>query len=72
MIKIDTGVPVKSPYKYPFQTMNIGDSFFVPEPTNPMSVRVAAYQYAGRHQIKFVTRLLEEGKKTGVRVWRIA
>lgn len=53
--------------KYPFDRMEVGQSFYVfPEPGTTPSI--AAYQYARRHGKKFSCR--REGD--GVRIWRIA
>lgn len=61
-IKIDKGVPM--PTKYPWKSMEIGDSFVFPyRPSNKGLYRCAAH--AG---IKISIR--KEGD--GIRIWRIA
>lgn len=74
MIKVDKGVPLpelqgwgKSP-KYPWASMKVGDSFFVPgKAQNAVSSCVGGHmrRHPGEH---YTTR--KEGD--GVRVWRIA
>lgn len=72
--EIETGVPVKrTPQKYPFVNMEIGDSFLVPadnlpERTGAQGVRQAAYTYGKRHGMKFVSG---EQPCGGVRIWRV-
>ena len=54
--------------RYPFNQMEVGDSFFVPEGANtPRQNTSSAASYAG-HRLgrKFTTRLVDGG----VRVWR--
>lgn len=69
---------------YPFESMNTGDSFWVPSPTGCTPGAVA--KFAKKSEWKFVTRAQAEdgtpnskisgvrarGKKRGTRVWRIA
>ncbi len=70
-MQIDKDIPPPSetrgrPAKYPFATMEVGDSFLSPEPVARMS---PAASYAGkRGGMRFTVRA--EG--AGARVWRIA
>jgi hypothetical protein len=71
-IKIDKGMPIPPPphKKYPFDLMEVGDSFFVPagediERTHN-NLRCSALAFGLRRQQRFTTRR-EDG---GVRVWR--
>ena len=68
--KIDKGVPVPAGaryQKYPFKSMEIGDSFFVPGGTNKThgSITSGAQKALGH---KYTIRQVEGG----LRVWRVA
>ena len=69
-IQIEKGVPVpkaRTPMKYPFEKMEVGDSFFVPKSQG--NVSSAAVYWQKRHKgRRFVTRA-ENG---GARCWRVA
>jgi hypothetical protein len=71
-IKIDKGVPAPNEHwsrnrvKYPFKSMEVGDSFFTE--TSRVAVTSAACGYARRNGVKFTTR----SENGGTRVWRIA
>jgi hypothetical protein len=74
-IKIDSNVAIpatrRGRTKYPFATMNVGDSFFSPEE----NARTAALQHARNANakgscVKFVTRSVTESGETGYRIWR--
>lgn len=61
--------PSHSCGRYPFASMEKGDSFFVPDPGVAVSARSSAYIYAKNHPPrKFTAR--KEG--TGLRIWRTA
>lgn len=74
-IKIEKGVPVPTKSwrkeratKYPFSTMEIGDSFFVAGDKEARAVQAAASRYIGLHEgVAFTTRRV----KGGLRCWRI-
>lgn len=74
MIKIDKGVPKPNgrggaPAKYPWQLMEIGDSFFVSD----VATKNCRYgTAAARFGIKISTHKWSENGVSGVRVWRIA
>ena len=55
--------------KYPFGTMEVDDSFLIPNAKveEKIWVRQAASHYAKRNNVKFVTRTTDEG----LRVWRV-
>lgn len=66
-------------FKYPFNDMSeVHDSFFVEftgddqrDAKIKTSVRAAAHQYGHRHGMKFITRVVVENGKRGLRVWRL-
>jgi hypothetical protein len=72
MIKIDKNIPIpdkrthKKEFKYPWLTMEVGDSFFVANKTSA-TYRVSA-KAGNRYGRKFTMRNV----KDGVRIWRIA
>jgi hypothetical protein len=72
MYKVETGyaVPVlrSSGGKYPFKTMQVGESFFVEGEENAKRMHSTVYNYGVRYGKKFVARKVEGG----VRVWRMA
>jgi hypothetical protein len=55
--------------KYPWASMEIGDSFFAP---GKVGARVATAGKRGGGQSKFTIRTVTENGVRGVRVWRIA
>lgn len=73
-MKIEKGIPVHDPRasvnsrrgKYPWDDMEVGDSFHAPAKAN--SLRTAAANYSKKTGRKFVVR--KEGD--GARAWRIA
>lgn len=65
-IKIEHGIPFPQKSVYPFKAMEVGDSFFVPNPKK--SIRAMASIAGTRHGRKFLVRSIEGG----VRVWRVA
>lgn len=54
--------------KYPWKTMDIGDSFLFPAEMKEQSVRSLPYEAGKTHGRKFTVRKTEEG----FRCWRIA
>ena len=79
LFDVEAGLPIPGkraggPSKYPWLTMNIGDSFFVPYsrsiPPHVLQARVgsAANSAQRRHGRRFITRRVEGG----VRGWRVA
>lgn len=71
--KVIKNIPVPPPKvvpnKYPFNAMEVGDSFYVPDVdvTNINSLRQSCYYHARRYGAKF--RVINEGK--GFRVFKI-
>lgn len=72
MLKIERDIPVPETRgrhaKYPFNEMEIGDSFFVPADDRPIPILQRSI-IASAHKLesKFVTRAVDGG----VRVWRV-
>jgi hypothetical protein len=71
MYKIEKNIPVPHSSKgrkqrYPFASMEPGDSFLVADKELEAKVRMSANGYGYRHSKRFVVRLVDEG----VRVWR--
>jgi hypothetical protein len=60
------GGPVGRPVKYPFQLLNVGQSFFVPL-GDRKTISVCASRVGGRLQRQFAVRQVEGG----VRAWRV-
>lgn len=69
--KVESNVPLPAPdaSKYPFASMQIGDSFLVPNPsdTDRKRVQTAAASYGRRHSKAFRTRSVDGG----IRIWRV-
>ena len=68
--EIERGVPMpKLRNKYPFEHMDVGDSFLVPaDMKDEIKTISSAASYAGKQlKFKFVTKTVDEG----VRVWRV-
>ena len=71
MYEINKGVPVP-PFavhrntKYPFRSMEIGDSFFVPDIQHHNMSSVMAY-----HKKAYGTQFTARQEDNGIRVWRI-
>ena len=78
MYTIENNVPVttvRKPRKiqYPFDKLDINQSFFVPEKGKNMTqVRSLAYAWGKRHGVKLVVRTAIEGGVFGARIWRVA
>tara|TARA_R100001594_G_scaffold89766_2_gene124192 strand:- start:213 stop:539 length:327 start_codon:yes stop_codon:yes gene_type:complete len=76
-IKIEKNIPIPDikhrGIMYPLLEMDVGDSFAI-NPNKARSLRGAIHraQVKTRHKFRFVTRLITEGKKEVVRVWRIS
>lgn len=70
--KIEKGIPVPShrgaPSKYPWEQMEVGDSFFVPAEDTTKNFGSLARTSGKRMGAKFTSRKLDGGW----RVWRIA
>lgn len=82
--KIDKDVRVTRPdysacgpkgcWKYPFDKMGVGDSFFVAGAVGKDrdTLRSSASSRGKRHGMKFTTRTVTEDGVKGVRIWRVA
>lgn len=79
MFTIDKGVPMpnrrgssmgKVP-KYPWRTMDVGDSFFVASDAARPAVMAQASHSGKRTGRRFTTRFVTENGVRGVRVWRV-
>lgn len=73
MFEIEKHIPIPQTrrgrkQRYPFATMEPGDSFLVADKELESKVRMSANGYGYRHSKRFVVRLVDEG----VRVWRAA
>jgi hypothetical protein len=72
MYKIDKNVPIKpkgsggKSCKYPFDAMEVGDSFFLLKKNEALRARSAAANYGREHNRKFTVRIF----KDGYRCWR--
>ena len=69
MIEIDKDIPrplSTKGSKYPFERMDLGDSFFVPGITSS-HLSNGARQWGRHHNMKFVVRK----EADGARVWRV-
>lgn len=66
MFQIEKNVPL--PKKYPFDEMEVGDSFEIPDPLKRNTVNIAAKRYEQKTGKKFVVRL----KDKKLRCWRLA
>lgn len=66
-MKVEKGIPV--PRKYPFDEMEVGDSFAVPPDIHRTTVAIAALRYGRKHGVKFVIRMMDDRTH---RCWRIA
>lgn len=75
-IQIDKGIPIPTKMqlgrksKYPFDIMDVGDSFFVPGRDGKNfggTVTAARKRYP---ELSFEMRTVKEGGVVGVRVWR--
>lgn len=59
--------------KYPFASMNVGDSFFAPgKNSGCMSANARMWGLRNNRTIKVTCRTVTENGVKGVRVWRIA
>lgn len=71
--EVETGVPLPDKHvrwKYPFEQLEVGDSFFVPnKDTTQMSA--LCKRAALRLGRRFVTAKFDKDGQSGVRVWRM-
>lgn len=65
---VDKNVPYRGrPARYPFASMDVGDSFLVTDAAW-LNARTCAYSYGRRHNMKFKSKA--EGRH--LRIWRIS
>lgn len=64
---IESNVPIPSRYKYPFNDLEVGDSFFVPN-----ARRANLYSLASLRGKQLHRRFITKAEAGGVRVWRVA
>lgn len=65
-MKIEKGIPHPRS-RFPFQEMEVGDSFLIPQEVPRMTVCVAAHRFGKDKGLKFSVRMTPEG----YRCWRI-
>jgi len=71
VLHVESNVPLPDDHprlKYPFDDMNVGDSFLLTDHSMVKNARSAAWMYSRRHGMKFSCRKVEDGW----RVWRTA
>ena len=66
-MKVEKNIPL--PRRYPFNDMQVGDSFAVPEGIARTAVNIAAMRYGNKHGCKFTVRQMPDRT---LRCWRIA
>lgn len=84
MIEIRKNVPMPPPWtprgpgctrpKYPFELMEVGDSFVIEDGSvDNSTIRVVAATAGSRHGMKFTCRSLrnEDNEVYGIGVWRV-
>jgi hypothetical protein len=71
MIPVQTGIPVPERHsvpRYPFRTMQVGESFFVPNKSaDSFRGRISEL---GKQGLRFVGRNVVEDGVFGARIWR--
>lgn len=65
-IRVDKGIPL--PKRYPFEHMEIGDSFALPPGIPRTTVSIAAMRYGRDRDMKFTIRLMPD---RSYRCWRV-
>jgi len=60
--EIEKNIPIPSVYKYPFDQMGIGDSFFV-EGLNRARLYRNDFVYGKKHNKKFLVRSADQGAR---------
>lgn len=77
-VEITGAVPIppkkpgrKGQTKYPFNTMEVNDSFFVPD-ANPSSLQSMARRATRERGWRWTARGVTERGKKGARCWRVA
>jgi hypothetical protein len=62
---VEKNIPL--PLKFPFDQMEVGDSFAIPSEVKRATVAVYARRYGDKHGMKFITRQMTDGI---IRCWR--
>jgi hypothetical protein len=62
---VEKNIPL--PLKFPFDKMEVGDSFAIPSEVKRATVAVYARRYGDKHGMKFITRQMPDGS---IRCWR--
>jgi hypothetical protein len=74
-MKIDRDIPIPERVNgrkiYPFDEMEVGDSFFV-EAKDAQRARNAVFQWKKRRGREITVRSITEGGVRGLRIWRTA
>jgi len=73
-MEIDKNIPIPkatSREKYPYASMEIGDSFIIFD-KNRNTIGNATTYYSMKLNRKFITRKVVENGKEGIRIWRTA
>ena len=65
--RIDKNVPI--PKRFPFELMEVGDSFALPAGVKRPAASVAAMRYGRKHGMRFTVRQMPD---KSFRCWRVA
>jgi len=69
---VSRNIPIPSNRNsYPFTTMQVGESVFIPYP-HAASARCSAMNIAKRYCLKFTSQQRCERGQQGIRIWRVA
>lgn len=72
MLKIDSDIPVPSrSSKYPFESMEVGDSIHFALEKPASSARVASIRFVDKFQPEWKFLLRKASDKPGWRLWRV-
>ncbi len=75
-IKIEKNIPIPvTEIKYPFDKMDVGDSFFIAETDKKERLKiqcaVRSYFAMYRKKTKTTMKIISKSLENGVRIWRI-
>ena len=76
-IEVQKNIPIPAPkcgpgWRYPFDQMGVGDSFFVPADERPIRNVIGAVKASARWRgLKVAVRRLTEEGAAGIRVWLV-
>ena len=65
-MKVEKNIAI--PEVFPFSQMQPGDSFLIPANVKRTTASVAAKRYGKKHNVKFVSRKMDNG---AIRIWRV-